>query len=284
MSVVPTLVPALALLHPVAQLGSTFSVHPSTAIGIAALAALYLWRMRQGAPSRATGSPSAAQRLAFFSGLALLFLSLNGPIHDLSDVYLFSAHMVQHLLLQLIVVPLLLLGTPGWMLRPLLRVGAIRAVATRVTRPAWCFVLFNLVMAAWHLPPLYNTALAYHGVHIAQHLTFLVASTLMWWPILGTLPELPRLSYPAQLLYCFLLTIPMSIVSVYITYADRVLYPAYSFAPRILGMSPLEDQRLGGLIMWVPGGIFFMLVMSVVFFRWTTRGAGDDVQAAQVPA
>jgi cytochrome c oxidase assembly factor CtaG len=63
-----------------------------------------------------------------------------------------------------------------------------------------------------------------------------------------------------------------------------VLYPAYSYAPRVLGMSPLEDQRLGGLIMWVPGGIYFMLVMSVVFFRWTTRGSGDDVQAAQVPA
>jgi putative membrane protein len=278
---VPSVLPALALLHPVARLGTEFSVHPSTVVGIAALAALYLWRARALAPAAA---PSAAQRLAFFAGLAVLFLSLNGPVHDLSDVYLFSAHMVQHLALQLVVVPLLLLGTPGAMLRPLLRVRAVRAVATRVTRPAWCFVLFNVVMAGWHLPPLYNLALAFHGVHIAQHLTFLVASTLMWWPILGTLPELPRLSYPAQLLYCFLLTVPMSIVSVYITYADRVLYPAYAVAPRILGLSPLEDQRLGGLIMWVPGGIYFMLVMSVVFFRWSTRGAADDVAGAQVAA
>ena len=274
---VPPVLPTLALLHPVAQLGSQFSVHPSTAIGIAALAALYLWRARPAAPT-------APQRLAFFAGLAVLFLSLNGPVHDLSDEYLFSAHMVQHLALQLVVVPLLLLGTPGAMLRPALRVPAVRAVASRVTRPAWCFVLFNVVMAAWHLPPAYNFALAHHGVHIAQHLTFLVASTLMWWPILGTLPELPRLSYPAQLLYCFLLTIPMSIVSVYITYADRVLYPAYAVAPRVLGISPLEDQRLGGLIMWVPGGIYFMLVMTVVFFRWTARGSADDVAGAQVPA
>jgi putative membrane protein len=271
---------SLALLHPVAQLGSAFSVHPSTAIGIVALAALWLWRARH-APSPAQ-APTSGQRLAFFVGLATLFLSLNGPVHDLSDVYLFSAHMVQHLLLQLMVVPLLLLGTPGWMLRPLLGHRAVRGVAERVLRPAWCFAIFNVVMAAWHLPPLYNTALAYHGVHIAQHLTFMAAATLMWWPILSPLPELPRLSYPAQMLYCFLLTIPMSIVAVYITYADRVLYPLYAQAPRILGISPLEDQRFGGLIMWVPGGIYFMAVMSVIFFRWSSRGGEDGVAAAQV--
>jgi putative membrane protein len=277
--------PALGLLHPVAQLGSAFSVHASTAIGIAALGALYLWRARRvpldGVGGPAVDTPSHAQRLAFFSGLAILFLSLNGPLHDLSDEYLFSAHMVQHLVLQLVVTPLLLLGTPGWMLRPLIRPRAVRRVAKQVLRPVWCFALFNLVMASWHLPPLYNQALAHHGVHIAQHLMFLAASTLMWWPILGPMPELPRLSYPGQLLYCFLLTIPMSIVSVYITYADRVLYPLYAIAPRVFGLSPLEDQRLGGLIMWVPGGIYFMLVMSAVFFRWASRDAGDEVGAAQ---
>ena len=270
---------SLALLHPVARLGSAFSVHPSTAIGIAALAALWLWRARH-APTAAQ-APSPGQRLAFFAGLTTMFLALNGPVHDLSDVYLFSAHMVQHLLLQLAVIPLMLLGTPGWMLRPLLAHRAVRAVAARVTRPAWCFAIFNVVMAAWHLPPLYNAALAHHGVHIAQHLTFMAAATLMWWPLLSPLPELPRLSYPGQLLYCFLLTIPMSIVAVYITYADRVLYPLYATAPRILGISPLEDQRFGGLIMWVPGGIYFMLVMSVVFFRWSSRGGEDGAVAAQ---
>ncbi len=278
--------PALALLHPVAQLGSAFSVHMSTVIGIGVLAALYLWRARH-APADQPAGPTTSQRLAFFGGLALLFLSLNGPIHDLSDEYLFSAHMVQHLILQFAVTPLLLLGTPGWMLRPLLGVRAIAAVARVVARPTMCFAIFNVVMAVWHLPPLYNLALAHHPVHIAQHLTFLVASTLMWWPILGTLPELPRLPYPAQILYCFLLTIPMSIVAVYISYADRVLYPLYAIAPRIMGISPLEDQRLGGLIMWVPGGIYFMLVMTVIFFRWSAeaddhhpnRAAADAVTA-----
>ncbi|HZF67753.1 MAG TPA: cytochrome c oxidase assembly protein [Gemmatirosa sp.] len=269
---------ALLLLHPVAQLGTAFTVHASTVLGIAALAVLYEWRARRAPVS---GSPTAPQRAAFHAALLLLFLSLNGPVHDLSDTFLFSAHMIQHLVLELLVPPLLLVGTPGWMLRPLLRPRAVRAVAERVTRPAWCFAIFNLVLAGWHLPPAYNLALAHHPVHITQHLMFIAASVIMWWPLLGSLPELPRPSYPVQLLYCFLMTIPMSIVSIYIVYADRVLYPAYATAPRIFGISPLEDQRIGGLVMWIPGGLYFLLVMSVVFFRWSQRGGTDDVVGAQ---
>jgi len=186
--------------------------------------------------------------------------------------------------LQLAVAPLALAGIPGWMLRPALRSAPVRRVAFRLTRPAAAFALFNVTMAAWHLPPLYNLALAHHPVHIAQHLTFIVASVVMWWPLVGSLPELPRPSYPAQLLYCFLMTVPMSIVSVYITYADRVLYPLYAIAPRVLGISPLEDQRLGGLIMWIPGGLYFLGVLSVVFFKWSQRGGEDTVEGAQVAA
>jgi putative membrane protein len=279
----------LALLHPVAQVGDGFSVHPSTALGIAAAAALYEWRAHQGAREAALlGAPvnvlHAGHRAAFYGALLVLFASLNGPVHDLSDEYLFSAHMVQHLLLQLVVAPLALVGIPGWMLRPALRVAGVRRAAHRVTRAAAAFVVFNVVMAAWHLPPLYNLALAQHPVHILQHVTFLVASVVMWWPLVGSLPELPRPSYPAQLLYCFLMTIPMSIVAVYITYADRVLYPLYAIAPRVFGISPLEDQRLGGLIMWIPGGLYFLGVLSVVFFKWSQRGGEDGVDAAQVPA
>lgn len=270
--------PALALLHPVARVGEGFTVHLSTVVGIVALGALYEWAGR-----RDTGrAVTAPQRLSFHSALLVLFLSLNGPVHDLSDTFLFSAHMVQHLVLTLVVPPLMIAGVPGAMLRPLLRPRALRAAAERLTRPAVCFAIFNVVLAAWHLPPLYNLALAYHPVHIAQHLTFLAASVLMWWPIMSPLRELPRLSYPGQMLYCFLMVIPMSVVSIYITLAERLLYPAYSVAPRVLGISPMEDQHYGGLIMWIPGGLFFYGVMSVVFFKWTTRGGEDEAGAAQV--
>jgi putative membrane protein len=289
------------LLHPVATLSlREFSVHPSTAIGIAAFGAAYIWRVRQGpAPAdrfpvtvtaetadaaqldaaAAPAGPTTSQRLAFFTALLLLFGTLNGPLHDLSDFYLFSGHMVQHLILTLVVPPLMVYGTPGWMLRPLLRRAPLFAAARTITRITWCFVLFNVVLAFWHLPPMYNLALANHAVHILQHLMFIAASVLMWWPLMSPLPELPRAAYPVQMLYCFLMVIPMSIISIYIAMADTLLYPAYAAAPRILGITPMQDQQYGGLIMWIPGGVFFYAVMTVVFFKWSNRGEDDEASA-----
>jgi putative membrane protein len=210
-----------------------------------------------------------------------MFGSLNGPIHDLSDDYLFSAHMVQHLLLTLAMPPLLLAGVPGSMLRPLLTRGGVAPVARFFTRAPMAFVTFNLVIAVWHLPPFYNAAMANHNLHILEHLMFMVAAVLMWWPLLSQLPEFPRLAYPGQMLYSFLMSIPMSIVAVYIAMSDHVLYPAYSAAPRILPLSPIEDQLLGALIMWIPGGLIFMIIMTVVFFKWNARGE-DSTAGAQV--
>lgn len=277
--------PLVALLHPDARIGwSNFTVHWSTVLGLAALWGLYEWRARAhraGAGGHETGVVTGGERAAFVSGLVVMFLALNGPLHDLSDYYLFSAHMVQHLVLTLAVPPLLITGTPGWMLRPALGVRVVAAAARGVTGAKAAFVIFNVVVAAWHLPALYNTAMAHHPVHIAQHLMFLVSATLMWWPLLSPLPELPRLAYPAQMLYAFLMSIPMSIVAIYVALADHVLYPAYSAAPRLWGLTPLGDQQLGGLIMWVPGGLIFWVVMSVIFFKWQ-RADVDDRAGAQV--
>ncbi|HJQ21709.1 MAG TPA: cytochrome c oxidase assembly protein [Gemmatimonadaceae bacterium] len=270
-------------LNPLLHLGASisltsFTVHWSTVIGLAVLAALYEWR------ARATPGPGVTprHRALFYSGIVTIFLSLNGWLHDLSDYYLFSAHMVQHLLLTMLVPPLLIAGTPGPMLRPALRFSWVHAAARALTRAKVSFVVFNVVLAAWHLPPLYNTAMAHHGVHIVQHLMFMTAAVLLWWPILSPLPELPRLAYPMQMLYLFLTTIPMSIVAVYITYGGTLLYPAYAAAPRIVRLTPLEDQLLGGLIMWIPGGLIFFAVISVIFFRWQQHGAEDSAASAQV--
>lgn len=280
----------LALLHVGAQITPTsFSVHPSVVIGLAVLAGLYEWRAKREREN-ARGEPALASRLVlrgshrfcFYAAVVTMFLSLNGWLHDLSDYYLFSAHMVQHLLLALVVAPLFIMGTPGWMLRPALSVRGVAPAARWLTKPTHAFAIFNVVMAAWHLPPLYNTAMAHHNVHIGQHLTFLVAAVLMWWPVLSPLPELPRLNYPAQMLYLFLMTIPMSIVAIYIAMADSILYPAYASAPRIWGLSPMSDQLVGGLIMWIPGGLYFFTIISVVFFRWQQRDGVETTAGAQV--
>jgi putative membrane protein len=267
----------LALLHPIVNLNWwRWSIHPSTVVGIAALGVIYL-----GAEKALHRRASIAERSFFFSGLLLMFASLNGPIHDLSDDYLFSAHMVQHLLLTLAMPPLLLAGVPRWMLGGLLSRRFIRPAARFFTRAPIAFVVFNLVIAAWHLPPLYNAAMANHNIHIVEHLMFMVAAVLMWWPLMSQVPELPRLAYPGQMLYSFLMSIPMSIVAIYIAMSDHVLYPAYAAAPRVIAMSPLEDQLLGALIMWIPGGIIFYIIMTVVFFKWNARGE-DSTAGAQV--
>src|SRR2546430_15245067 len=142
----------LALLHVGARLSwTTFTVHPSTVIGLAALGALYAWRARaDDAPPIGRAKPAL-----FTASLVVMFLSLNGWLHDLSDSYLFSAHMVQHLILAMVVAPLMIMGVSGEMLRPLIRHAAVRRVAEWATSPIRCFAIFNVTIVAWHLPPMY---------------------------------------------------------------------------------------------------------------------------------
>jgi len=255
---------------------------PTVVVGLAALGGLYLAELRRGRARGKTAEP--AQILSFFAGLILLLGCLTGPLHDLSDYYLFSAHMIQHLLLAFAMPPLLLYGTPGWMIEPLLRPPLIRRLGRRLTRPSGAFACFNLVLVAWHLPPLYNLAMDHHGVHIVQHLMIMVVSVILWWPVLSPSAELPRAPYPVQMLYLFVVGLPMVVVSIFISMADTVLYPYYAAAPRVWTLlTPHADQHLGGLIMWIPGGLVFLVAISVVFFRWQAAG-GDDVEVAPLEA
>ena len=251
---------------------------PTVVAGVVVLGGLYVAALRRG---RAQGQPvKGAQIVSFFAGLAVLLGSLTGPLHDLSDYYLFSAHMVQHLVLVFAMPPLLLYGTPGWMLSPLLRDPRLVRLGRRLTRPSGAFVTFNLVLVAWHLPPLYNLAMDNHGVHIVQHLMIMVASVILWWPVLSPSPELPRAPYPVQMLYLFVVGLPMVVVSIFITMAESVLYPYYAGAPRVWeALPPHTDQHLGGLIMWIPGGLVFLIAISVVFFRWQAAGGQDGAVA-----
>jgi len=253
----------------------SWDLHPSVLLGILALGVLYVrsgsLRMRR------------PRVVAFAAALLVLLLSLNGPLHNLSDRYLFSAHMVQHLVLTMLFPPLLLYGTPAAVVRPLLRVPLVRALGRTMTRPLAAGVVFVAPIALWHLPVLYEAALRHHAVHIVQHLVFLVTAVIVWWPILSPLPELPRTTYPVQMLYLFLLGIPMSVVGAFITLASRVLYPFYAAAPRIWGLDPLADQQIGGLIMWVVGGLVFWGAMTRIWFSWAREREEDDFER-EVPA
>src|SRR5438046_442483 len=109
-------------------------------------------------------------------------------------------------------------------------------------------------------------ALRNHNLHIVQHLVFLTTAVIMWWPVLSPVPELPRIPHLLQMLYLFLLGIPMSITGALITLSDTVLYPFYAAAPRVGGFAPLDDQQIGGLLMWVLGGLMLWIVMTVIWW------------------
>lgn len=254
---------------------SAWHADPVVVGGLVAFGVVYavatLWRRRLD--PRAGVEP--LRIVSFVGALGVLLVSLTGPIHDLSDYYLFSAHMIQHMLLVFAMPPLLLYGTPGWMVRPLLSDARLRSLGRALTKPAGAFATFNIIIVVWHLPPVYNLAMDQHQVHIVGHLLMMAASVILWWPVLSPVSELPRAPYPIQLLYLFVVGLPMVMVAIFISMADGLLYPYYSASPRIWSwLTPHADQHLGGLIMWIPGGLVFLLAVSVIFFRW--QGAGGD--------
>ena len=215
--------------------------------------------------------------LCFVLGLVVMLASLNGPIHDLSDSYLFSIHMTQHLLLTMALPPLLIAGTPGWLIDAAARPPLVRGVARFLTHPVVAGVLFSAVLLVWHTVDAYDLMMRNHNVHVVTHLTFMVTAVLLWWPVTSPSATVPRLGPGLGMLYLFLIQIPMQILGAIITFADAPLYPWYSAAPRTWGLSPLDDQKLGGLLMWIPGNLWIWGAMSVLFFQWARREREEDV-------
>lgn len=258
------------------------AIHLEVVIGAALLSVAYVtaWRAsgRRISPARAA---------AFGVALASLVGALNGPLHDLAEDAVFSAHMVQHLILTLVVPPLLLAGTPSFMadalLQPLLARRAIRGLLGALTRPIPALAAWSVALFAWHLPGPYAAALDSHALHFVQHATLVGAAVLAWWPIASPSRRLPALPYAGQILYLFAFGIPMTIVAAMIAGAEQVLYPFSVSASDVGGLTPLEDQRLGGILMWVPAAIVPLAAFTAVFFRWAAEESEDRAEANAFP-
>ena len=254
--------------RPLVPYAWSWSLQPSVLLGTGLLGALYVWGI---VPLRRRWerAPVPAWRVACLAGgLVVLLLSLDGPLHHLGRHHLFSAHMLQHLLLTLVLPPLLIAGTPGWLLSPLLRRPAVRAAARTLTRPPVAALLYVATIAIWHLPGPYDLTMRSHELHAAARLMSVAAAIIMWWPLMSPVPELPRLGPGRGMLYLLLIAIPMQLIGAMITVSDEVLYPWYAAAPRTFGLSPMEDQLFGGLLLWVPGNLWMFLAIGVLFFRW----------------
>lgn len=244
--------------------------------GILALALCYGLAVGPLRERLAPGRPLPRRQIGLFvSGLVLLYLAEGSPLHDYAERYLLSAHMFQHLLISYVVPVLWLLGTPDWVLRPLLTNRGVKPVMKVLTQPVVAFLTFSLLFSLWHLPVFYEPALRNSLVHHSEHVVFIAISLLMWWPILSPLPELPRLPYGGQLVYLFVLPIIQVVAFAFITFADHAIYAPYAAAPRALGLSPLQDQAIAGVIMKVGGILAFGIAFVVVFFRWHQSEVGS---------
>jgi len=212
---------------------------------------------------------SGRQVAAFMTGVLLLVGLFETPFDTLAADFL-SAHMVQHLAVTLVVPPLLLLGTPAWLLEPWFRSSRAVSVGRFLTRPLAAYALFNVPFTLVHLPALYELMLRNTAAHLLSHGVFLLTALLLWWPVLGPLPALPRLAYPLQMLYLLVQTVPGQFIGAFLTFAPSLLYPFYGEAARG-GVSPELDQQIAGLLMWVGGGFFYLIPLGGVFFAWYNR-------------
>lgn len=253
---------------------------PSILIGTALVIGLYVYAVE---PLRRkyhlAEEVKVSQAICFLLGVAIIFFALFSPIDYIGDHYLFSVHMVQHLLLSLVGPMLMVIGTPGWLIKPLLRHRLILKTAQILTWPYLAFTLLNADLFLWHAPSLYDLTLANEGVHLLEHLTFIVFGVIFWWPVFSPLEkDLPRLSIGGGLLYMFLAGMPMTLLGAGLTFAPP-LYAPYINAPRLWGLSAATDQQLGGLIMWVPTNLMYIVMVSGLFIRWLQKQ--DEKQRAE---
>lgn len=248
--------------------------HPDVWFLILALSAGYWLLVRVVGPAHVSpGDPavSRGQVWAFSLGILTLIVASDWPMHDLGEESLFTAHMVQHLLMTLVAPPLLLLGTPGWMARWLLRPAALLAVVRRLARPFPALILFNGVIAFTHWPAIVDLSITNELAHFTVHATLLLTALLMWMPVLSPIAEIPRLSYPGQMLYLFAQSIVPTVPASFLTFGSEPLYRAYEAFARPFGISALTDQRVAGLVMKIAGGFLLWGIIAVLFFRWARQ-------------
>ena len=271
------------LAHPVDQHPSDvgalrWSVDPLVIISLAVSAWLYgrgvrrLWRS-----AGVDRGVRVWQALAFTAGWAALVIALVSPL-DSMGAALFSAHMAQHEILMLVAAPLLVLGTPLlpflWAMPLRCRERLGRWTQTRlidrtwriVTGPLTVWIAHALALWIWHVPTLFQATLESDLVHAAQHSSFFVTAALFWWALIHG--RYGRIGYGVAVLYVFTTAVHTSILGALLTFAPRLWYPSYARTAPSWGLSPLEDQQLGGLIMWVPAGLVFIVVGVALFAAW----------------
>jgi putative copper resistance protein D len=267
---------------------TSWTLRPGVALLLVVVGGLYL--LGAATVRRRTGRSFPRQRRRFYlAGWITLVVALASPVDRYSHLLL-SVHMVQHLLLTMVAAPLLLLGAPITLalqassprIRQRVLLPALHSWLVKIlSHPVVAWSVFAAVMWASHFSPLYERALENETVHGLEHLMYLGAALLFWWPVVGVDPSPSRLSHPARLLYLFLSMPQSALLGLAIYDSDRLLYPHYLATSPRLGQSALSDQHLAGAIMWTTGMFFIVPALALVLVNWMNR---EEREGARIDA
>lgn len=249
----------------------SFSV--TAALIVVALVYMSGWlRIRRFDPDEIANWRAAS----FLIGLLVIWVSVASPLAGL-DHELLTAHMIQHLLLMTIAAPLIWLGTPikpllqglpqrlvRALIAPLLRSSLAKHLGGALAHPAVCWFGASATLVAWHIPAVFMIGLRSEAWHAIEQASFLVTGLLFWWPVIQPWPAVSKWPQWSMLLYLFFATLPCDILSGFLVFCDRVVYPIYFCAPQPFGLSPLQDQQCAAALMWTCVTVVYLTAGSVV--------------------
>lgn len=245
-----------------------FQSHVEVWVLVVALLASYFYAIRVLGP-RVVGSGTVVTRKqvwAFVWAIALLWLASDWPIHDISEEYLYSVHMFQHMVLSYFVPPLVLLSLPRWLYDVAIEKSSIGPFVRFASKPVVAGLFFNIVVMTTHIPALVNQSVSNGPLHYTLHVLVVTGALLMWSPVCGPVIE-RRLSYGGRMIYLFLMSVVPTVPAAWLTFAEGVVYKHYDIPVRVWGLSVTTDQQLAGAIMKTGGSIFLWSIIVFLFFR-----------------
>ncbi len=207
----------------------------------------------------------------FIGAMTILWVSSDWPVHDISEDYLYSVHMVQHMALTYFLPPLALMATPTWLARVLLGEGATYRVVKWFSHPVAAGVIFNGSIMILHIPLLVNESVENGPLHYLLHVLVVSAALLMWMPVCGPVPEF-RMGPGGTMIYLFLQSVVPTIPAAWLTFAEGVVYDAYDTPDRLWGINVIDDQQLAGAVMKTAGGLFLWGIVIYLFFKKFAAG------------
>ncbi len=257
-----------------------FQFHPEVWILIAGVLLLARYAVKVIAPNFVEPNEEIYTRknfFAFWAALFALWFASDWPMHDISEEYLYSVHMVQHMIISLIVPPLLLTALPVWLTKAIFGTfSGDRTFTKKISNPIAAGVCYNLIVIVTHLPFAVNYSIESGAFHYFLHLAVFVSSLWMWLPIINPMKEY-RISLPTQMVYLFLMSVVPTVPAGFLTFAGGALYDAYDHQVRLWGIDITTDQQLAGLVMKLAGSIYLWVWIAARFFQWSRRNQPEMV-------